>query len=129
VPYRDRLLRLSTPRRALRHAGLVSPESVLAAPPELRRCCRHAFEVLHLVERRHPDVALALFWAQPADGVDWHVAILGEGASVPRLLVVDRGPIVGARQDLLRVAYRIDDGGADERAAWRSLIETLRASS
>ena len=53
---RDRLLRLSTCCLALRHAGLVCPESVLAAPLELRHRCRHVFaEVLHLVERRHPD--------------------------------------------------------------------------
>jgi len=43
VPRRDRLLRLSTCRLALRQAGLATPESVLAAPPELRHRYRHGF--------------------------------------------------------------------------------------
>ena len=103
---------------------------MLAAPPELRHRYRHCFgEALRLVERRHPDVTLALFWPQPAHGVDWQAAILGNGASVERLLVVDRGPIVGARENLLLVTYRVDDDGADELEAWRALVTTLRASA
>ena len=129
MPRRDRLLRLSTQRRALRHAGLKTPEAVLRARAELRRRYRHGFgEVLHLIAAGHPDVMLALFWPQPAHGVDWQAAVLGEGASALRLLVVDRGPIVGAREDLLRLSYRIDHSGADELAAWRALVETLSGS-
>jgi hypothetical protein len=89
VPRRDRLLGLSTCRLALRQAGLATPEAVLAATPELRHRYRHCFgEALRLVERRHPDVMLALFWPE-AHSVDWQAAILGSGASVERLLVVD----------------------------------------
>jgi hypothetical protein len=63
VPRHDRLLSLSGCRLALRQAGLATPEAVLAAPPVLRRRYRHCFgETLRLVERRHPDVMLALFW-------------------------------------------------------------------
>jgi hypothetical protein len=86
-------------------------------------------DVLRVVERRHPDVLLALFWPRPAHGVDWQAAILGDGASLRRLLVVDRGPIGGARERLLLVVYRVDDDGGDERAAWRALVRTLRVSS
>jgi hypothetical protein len=42
---------------------------------------------------------------------------------------VDRGPIVGARENLLLVTYRIDGGGEGEREAWRPLVKMLRASS
>jgi hypothetical protein len=126
---RDRLLRLSTCRLALRQAGLETPEAVLEAPPELRRWYRHCFgEIVQLVERRHPDVMLALFWPEQAHGVDWQAAILGSGASIERLLSVDRGPIVGARENLVLVTYCIDDDGTAERAAWRALVRTLRAS-
>src|SRR5262245_34121640 len=96
VRLRDRLLRLSTWRLALLQAGLTTPEAVLAAPAELRRRYRHCFsDVLRVVEQRHPDVMLALFWPRPEDGVDWQAAILGSGASSSRLLVVARGPIGG----------------------------------
>jgi hypothetical protein len=141
----DRLLRLSTWRLALRQAGLATPEAVLAAPPELRHRYRHCFaDVLRVVERWHPDVLLALFWPRPAHGVDWQAAILGSGASAERLLLVDRGPIGSARERLMTVIYRIDDDtegpcearggsvvrdGGDERAAWRSLVRTLRAAN
>jgi hypothetical protein len=58
---RDRLLRLSTCRLALRQAGLATPASVLSATSELRRQYRHCFgEILQLVGRRHPDVLLML---------------------------------------------------------------------
>ena len=113
VTRRDRLLRLSTCRLALRHAGLATPEAVLDAPPELRHRYRHCFgEVLRLAER----------------GGDRQAAILGGDASVERLLVVDRGPIIGARENLLLVTYRIDDDGVGERKALRALVTTLRAS-
>src|SRR4051794_35300429 len=103
---RDRLLHLSGWRLALRQAGLDTPEAVLTAPSELRRRYRHCFgEVLAAVEQRHPDVMLALFWPRPAHGVDWQAAILGSGASLERLLLVDRGPIGGARERLLTVTY------------------------
>jgi hypothetical protein len=151
VPRRDRLLGLSGCRLALRQAGLATPESVLAATPELRRRYRHCFgEALRLVERRHPDVMLALFWSEargavgtsaqpmfaPRNGqgphggvVDWQAAILGNGTSVERMLFVDRGPIGGARAPLLLVTYRIDGDGEGEREARRALVTTLRASS
>jgi len=130
VPRRDRLLRLSTWRLALLQAGLETPEAVLAAPPDLRRRYRHCFgAIVPVAERRHPDVMLALFWPRPAHGVDWQAAILGGGASLERLLVVDRGPIVGAREPLLVSTYRIDDDGAGERKALRALVTTLRASA
>jgi len=71
MPRRDRLLRLSTYRLALRQAGLATPESVLRARAEPRRRYRHGFgEVLRLVASRHHDVMLVLFWPQPAHGVD-----------------------------------------------------------
>jgi hypothetical protein len=76
VPLRDRLLRLSTCRLALRHARLATPEFVLAAPAELRHRYRHGFdEALRPVERRHPDVMQALFWPE-SRGVDWQAAVL-----------------------------------------------------
>jgi hypothetical protein len=128
VQRRDRLLGLSGCRLALRQAGLATPEAVLAAPPELRRRYRHCFgEALRLVERRHPDVMLALFWPE-ARGVDWQAAVLGNVAAVERMLVVDHGPIGGARERLLLVTYRIDDDGHGERDAWRALVTTLCAS-
>jgi hypothetical protein len=68
------------------------------------------------VERRHPDVMLALFWPE-THGVDWQAAILGNGASVERLLCVDRGPMGGARARLLLVTYRINGDGEGEREA------------
>jgi hypothetical protein len=61
--------------------------------------------------------------------VDWQAAILGSGASVERLVVMDRGPIGGARENLLLVTYRIDGDGEGEREAWQALVTTLRASA
>ena len=128
MPRRDRLLALSTCHLALRSTGLASPEAVLAASPELRHQYRHVFgEILKLIERRHPDAMRVLFWPKLENGVAWQAAILGEGESPARLLFVDRGPIVGAREDLLRVVFRADDGHS-ERDAWRALVDVLRAA-
>ena len=47
--------------------------------------------------------------------------------AVERLQLVNRGPIIGARENLLLMTYRIDDEG--EREARRALVTTLRVSA
>jgi hypothetical protein len=56
----------------------------------------------------------------PADRLDWLVALLTSDPGA-RLLSAWQG-----NATLLRLTYRVDGGGADERRAWTALKAVLR---
>ena len=107
----DRLLLLSTYRRALRHHRLASPQAVRAASPEtLAELGDHCADIVRLVADGHPDVMAALFAPNDDNSELWSVAL------------VDR---VSPTQRLLTFQYHCDDPEA-ERRMWAALRLVLR---
>lgn len=119
----DRLLSLSGSRMALRHAGLTSPEAIMAATPEpLVRLGRHRGEILRLVQAGNPDVMQTLFL--PAEPIDWQVAMLTSRPG-ERLLTVTRGSLGRVLETLVSLRYHAADREG-ERRAWRALKAALK---
>lgn len=120
---KDRLWRLSTYRIVLRHNLFPTPESVLQASRRRRADLHmHAGPILQLVRTGDPDVLHTLFLPPP---LDWLVAGIDTDAFA-RMLSVSRRDRGIVDEYLLRLTYRVDDDGSDERRAWAALQETLR---
>jgi hypothetical protein len=102
----DRLLKLSTYRRALRHFEFPTRESVLTATPKhLHDLGDHQADIVKLCKAGDPDVMAALFLPNGDNSELWSVAM------------VDR---VSPTQRLLTFQFSCDDDEA-ERALWAAL--------
>jgi hypothetical protein len=123
----DRLYLLSTYRLTLRHNLFPTPEAILQASDErLAELHMHRAAIVQLVREADPDVMRALFL--PRASIDWVVAGSAHDANV-RLLSVTRRVGAYSANVLLNHRYRIDDEGSEERAAWITLRDVLRASA
>jgi hypothetical protein len=106
----DRLLKLSTYRRALRHFDFPTRESVLTATPKhLAELGDHRAEIVTLCKAGDPAVMAALFTPNDDNAELWSVA------------AVDR---ISPTQQLLTFQFACDDPEA-ERAMWAALKVVL----
>jgi hypothetical protein len=110
----DRLLKLSTFRRTLRHFEFPTRESVLTATPKhLHDLGDHRAEIIKLCKAGAPDVMAALFTPNDDNSELWSVAM------------VDRA---SPTQSLLTFQFTCDNAEA-ERALWAALKVVLAARS